>query len=273
MHIISKLSLVFGNSHEFGKKRQLVSNSCFRIEKDSIQYDEDDFNEKEDLISSDDDYEDDRPDFNSQTQLHVAVAGAKDLNRKGNTNDYEDDRPDSQTQPHVTVAGAKVLNRKGKELQNLDPENKNTIISDTRVRKRPADASLTKQQGPKSTSQPGSTITVSQRLTGCRIQCDRAHPTPLSFSAQLPILVLEFKWNCLLGNTINTLAALGHLGHIRNSGVVSDLLQAFVSSNILPNISIDSVNYSLQIHGYSTAITKKGNQFDLRSIEQYATSH
>ncbi len=65
MHIISKLSLVFGNSHEFWKKRQLVSNSCFRIEKDSIQYDEDNFNEKEDLISSDDDYEDDRPDFNS----------------------------------------------------------------------------------------------------------------------------------------------------------------------------------------------------------------
>jgi hypothetical protein len=116
MHIISKLSLVFGNSHEFGKKRQLVSNSCFRIEKDSIQYDEDNFNEKEDLISSDDDYEDDWPDFNSQTQLHIAVAGAKDLNRKGNTNDYEDDRPDSQTQLHVTVAGAKVLNRKGKEL-------------------------------------------------------------------------------------------------------------------------------------------------------------
>jgi hypothetical protein len=243
MHIISKLSLVFGNSHEFGKKRQLVSNSCSRIETDSIQYDGDDFNEKEDSISSDDDYEDDRTDFNSQTQLYV------------------------------TVAGAKVLNRKGKELQNLDPENKNTIISDTRVRKRPADASLTKQQGPKSTSQPGSTITVSQRLTGCRIQCDRAHPTPLSFSAQLPILVLEFKWNCLLGNTINTLAALGHLGHIRNSGVVSDLLQAFVSSNILPNISIDSVNYSLKKHGYSTAITKKGNQFDLISIEQYATSH
>ena len=66
MHIISKLSFVFGNSHEFGKKRQLVSNSCFRIEKDSsIQYDEDDFNEKEDSISSDDDYENDRPDFNS----------------------------------------------------------------------------------------------------------------------------------------------------------------------------------------------------------------
>jgi hypothetical protein len=58
-----------------------------------------------------------------------------------------------------------------------------------------------------------------------------------------------------------------------NSGVVSDLLQAFVSSNILPNISIDSVNYSLQIHGYSTAITKKGNQFNLISIEKYATSH
>ena len=76
------------------KKRQLVSNSCFRIEKGSIQYDEDDFNEKEDLISSDDEYEDDWPDFNSQTQLHVAVAGAK------------------------------VLNRKENELQNLNPEKK-----------------------------------------------------------------------------------------------------------------------------------------------------
>ncbi len=91
------------------------------------------------------------------------------MNRKGNTNDYEDERPDSQTQPHNTVAGAKVLNRKGKELQNLDPENKNTIISNMGVRKRPADASLAKQQGAKSTSQPGSTITVLQCLSGCRI--------------------------------------------------------------------------------------------------------
>ncbi len=112
MHVISKLSLVFGNSREFGKKGQLVSNSCFRIEKDSIQYDEDNFNEKEDSISSDDDYEDDQPDFNSQTQLH--------------DEDYENDRPDfnSQTQLHITFAGAKVLNRKGNELQNLDPEKK-----------------------------------------------------------------------------------------------------------------------------------------------------
>ena len=123
------------------KRDNLYQIHVYRIEKDSIQYDEDHFNEKEDLISSDDDYEDDWPDFNSQTQLHVAVAGANDLNRKGNMNDHEDDWPDLQTQPHVTVAGAKVLNRKGKELQNLDPENKNTIISDTRVRKRPADAS------------------------------------------------------------------------------------------------------------------------------------
>ncbi len=135
------------------------------------------------------------------------------------------------------------------------------------MRKRPANALLTKQQGPKSASQSGSTITVLQCLTGCRIQCDRAHPNLLSFSAQLPILVLEYNWNCLLGNTINTLATLGHLDHIMKSGVVSDLLQAFVSSNILPIISIDSVNYSLKKHGYSTAITKKRNQFNLRTIE------
>jgi hypothetical protein len=51
------------------------------------------------------------------------------------------------------------------------------IIVQELLKKRP------KQQGPKSASQPGSTITVSQCLTGCRIQCDRAHPNPLSFSA------------------------------------------------------------------------------------------
>jgi hypothetical protein len=162
----------------------------------------------------------------------------------------------SQTKQQEPKSTTQQVKLPANELQKLDPENKNTIISDTRVRKRPADASLTKQKGPKSASQPGSTITVLQRLTGCRIQCDRAHPNSLSFSDQLPILVLEFNWNCLLGNTINTLAALGHLDHIMKSGVVSDLLQAFVSSNILPNISIDSVNYSLKKHGYSTAITK-----------------
>ncbi len=147
----------------------------------------------------------------------------------------------SQTKQREQKSTTQQVKLPANKLQKLDQENKNTIISDTHVRKRPADASLTKQQGAKSASQPGSTITFSQRLTGCRIQCDRAHPNPLSFSAQLPIMVLEFSWNCLLGNTFNTLAALGHLGHIMNSGVVSDLLQVFVSSNILPNISIDSV--------------------------------
>jgi hypothetical protein len=72
----------------------MIGGTGILIKKDSIQYDEDDFNGKEDLISSDDDYEDDRPDFNSQTQLHI------------------------------TFAGAKVLNREGNELQNLDPEKK-----------------------------------------------------------------------------------------------------------------------------------------------------
>jgi len=224
--------------------------------------------------------------------MEIILAGAKVLNRKGNELQNLDPenrntiisdtrvrkRPldaSSQTKQQEPKSKTQQVKLPAKKLrlQKLNPENKNTIISDMRVRKRPANASLTKQQGPKSASQPGSTITVSQRLTGCRNQCDRANPTPLSFSAQLPILVSEFKWNCLLGNTINTLAALGHLDHIMKSGGVSDLLQVFVSSNILPNISIDSVNYSLQIHGYSTAITKKRNQFNLISIEQYATSH
>ncbi len=163
----------------------------------------------------------------------------------------------SQTKQQEPKSITQQVKLPANELRKLEAENKNSIILDTCVRKRPANASLTKQQGPKSTSQPGSTITVSQRLTGCRIQCDRAHPNFLSFSAQLPILVSEFKWNCLLGNTINTLAALGHVGHIMNSGVVSDLLQAFVSSNILPNISIDSVHYSLQIHGYTCSPRSK----------------
>ncbi len=94
------------------EKKQFVSNSCFRIEKDSIQYDEDNINEKEDSISSDDDYEDDQPNFNSQTQLH--------------NDDYEDDWPDFnlQTQLQVTFARAMVLNRNGNELRNLDPEKK-----------------------------------------------------------------------------------------------------------------------------------------------------
>jgi hypothetical protein len=98
------------------KRDNLYQFHVLGLKKDSIQYDEDNFNEKEDLISSDDDYEDDWPNFISQTQLHVAVAGAKDLNRKGNTNSHEDDQPDQQTQPHVTVAGAKVLNRKRKGI-------------------------------------------------------------------------------------------------------------------------------------------------------------
>ena len=89
--------------------------------------------------------------------------------------------PDASSQTKQQEPKSKTqqvkLPAKKLRLQKLNPENKNTIISEKCVRKRPADASLTKQQGPKSTSQPGSTITVLQCLTGCRIQCDRAHPT------------------------------------------------------------------------------------------------
>jgi hypothetical protein len=95
----------------------------------------------------------------------------------------------SQTKQQEPKSTTQQIKLPANELQKLDPENKNTIISDTRVRKRPANASLTKQQGPKSASQHSSTITVLQHLTGCGIRCDRAHPNPLSFSAQLPILV------------------------------------------------------------------------------------
>jgi hypothetical protein len=46
---------------------------------------------------------------------------------------------------------------------------------------------------------------------GCRLECDKNIPESSSYSIGFTIRVSAEKWNCLLGNTLNTIQVLGHL--------------------------------------------------------------
>ena len=50
-----------------------------------------------------------------------------------------------------------------------------------------------------------------QKATDCRFESDQTIPETLTESVDFVVEVSTLKWNRLLGNTMNTFVALGHL--------------------------------------------------------------
>jgi hypothetical protein len=69
------------------------------------------------------------------------------------------------------------------------------------------------------------------------------------------------KWNCLLGNTINIIVALGHLPLLTSAKKDTILTQALSTTRLLDtqHVKLPTVSYALSAHGYNTAITRKGS--------------
>jgi hypothetical protein len=74
------------------------------------------------------------------------------------------------------------------------------------------------------------TVSTMQKATGCRFESDLTIPETLTKSVNFAVEVSTMKWNCLLGNTMNTIGALGHLPLISSAEKDTVLMQALSST-------------------------------------------
>jgi hypothetical protein len=114
-----------------------------------------------------------------------------------------------------------------------------------------------------------------QKATGCRFESDQTIPETLTESVNLVVEVSTKKWNCLLGNTMNTIGALGHLPLICSAEKDSVLTQGLSSTQLTDTLTVNlpTVSYALSLHGYSTAITRYGLNLDFSFLQKYANQY
>jgi len=108
------------------------------------------------------------------------------------------------------------------------------------------------------------TVSTMQKAMGCRFESDQTIPETLTESVNLVVEVSTKKWNCLLGNTMNTIGALGHLPLICSAEKDSVLTQGLSSTRLTDTLTVNlpTVSYALSLHGYSTALTRYGLNLD-----------
>ncbi len=82
------------------------------------------------------------------------------------------------------------------------------------------------------------------------------------------------KWNCLLRNTLNTISTLGHYPIVSQSPKETLLTRAITTTRLsdVQKQTLDSVEYALRAHDYSTAISKK-EEFNFSFLQQYASRY
>ncbi len=115
------------------------------------------------------------------------------------------------------------------------------------------------------------TVITTPKTNACRFESDQTAPETLTESISFMVEVSSEKWNCLIGNTINTIVALGHLSLLTSAKKDTVLTQALPSTR-LPNtqhVNLPTVSYALSAHGYNTAITRKGS-LDFSFLQKYA---
>jgi hypothetical protein len=123
-------------------------------------------------------------------------------------------------------------------------------------------------------SKTSGSVAFSTKAIGCRLECDKTIPESSPYSIRFTISVSAEKWNCLLGNTLNTIQALGHLPIIYTVEKETVLTQA-LNSTRLPNsqtVKLCTIAHHLGSHGYNYAITKPG-QRDFACLQFYANQY
>ncbi len=74
---------------------------------------------------------------------------------------------------------------------------------------------------------------------------------------------------------MNTIGALGHLPLISSAEKNTVLTQALSSTQLTDTLTVNlpTVSYALSLHGYSTAITRKGLNLDFSLLQKYANQY
>jgi hypothetical protein len=112
-----------------------------------------------------------------------------------------------------------------------------------------------------------------QKATDCRFESDQTIPETLTESVDFMVEISTMKWNCLLGNTMNTIGALGHLPLISSAEMDTVLTQALSSTRFTDTLTVNlpTVSFALSAHGYNTAITRKEISLDFDSFKNMQT--
>jgi hypothetical protein len=93
------------------------------------------------------------------------------------------------------------------------------------------------------------------------VACDKTIPESSPNFIEFTIRVSAEKLNCLLGNILNTIQALGHLPIINTAKNETVLTQGLKSTRLPDSqtVKLCTVAYALAAHGYNYVITKPGH--------------
>jgi hypothetical protein len=189
MDVISILSLMFGVSPAYGLKRQLISSSWFTNNDALYGYEEDQGNKKEQEAPIKDNESRDEP---SVVNLKMQRESTRPPIQRGKVLRNFDawTRKDSSqiaySRPKRNLAG----------IVKSSTQKDSTSIAHSKARRNLAGAG---------------TVKTTPKTNGCRFESDKTIPETLTKSISFMVEVSSEIWNCLLGNTINTIVALGHL--------------------------------------------------------------
>ncbi len=190
---------------------------------------------------------------------------------------------------NMQKASLLLQNKRGKVLRNIDQLTLRSQETKSRPKRKLGgtlniDANLKSSTWKDSTSIAHSrprrigavgTVSTIQKAMGCRFESDQTIPKTLTESVNLVVEVSTMKWNCLLGNTMNTIGALGHFPLIVSAKKETVLTWALSSTWLTYTLKVNlpNVSYALSSHGYSTAITREGLNFDFSFLQQYANQN
>jgi hypothetical protein len=255
MDVISILSLVYGDSPEYGLKRQLLSSSCFARDEVLIGYEEDQENKKEqeEPIKDNEFEEESVLDFNTQK------------------------------------ASSSPQHKRGKVLRNIEQLNLRSRVANSRPKRNlggtvnidanlksltQKDSTLIAYSRPRRIGAVG-TVSTMQKAMGCRFESDQTIPETLTESVHFVVKVSTKKWNCLLQNTMNTIGALGHLPLLCSAKKNTVLTRALSSTRLTDTLTVNllTISFALLSHGYSTAITRNGLNLDFSFLQKYASQY
>jgi hypothetical protein len=199
--VIVTLSLMFGDSPEYGLKRQLISSSCCPWS-EPYGYEKDQGNKKVREALIDDNESEDAPVLNLNTQ-----------------------RASPQQITKAKDSGLAILidclrsrqspGPRGKVLQNL----KQASIANSQQR----------------WGKTSGRVAFSKKAIGCRLECEKINPETSPYSIRFTITVSAEQWNRLLGNTLNTIQAQGHLPIITTAKKKETVLTQASNSTRLPD--------------------------------------
>jgi hypothetical protein len=231
---------MFGNSPEYGLKGQHILSSCCPWS-ELYGYEEDQGNKKEQEEMIDDNESEDAPVLNLNTQR----ASPQQITKaKESGSVILIDHLRSRQSPGT----------KGKVLQNL----KQASIANSQQRR----------------GKTSGSVAFSTKANSCRLECDKTIPETSPYSIGFTITVSAAKWNRLLGNTLNTIQALGH-HPIKTSAKKETVLTQALKSTRLPDSQTEklcTVAYNLGSHGYNYAVIKP-RHLDFPCLQIYANQY